>query len=66
MIVMYDLEDNLITIFDSYKDCAKYFNTNLSTIYSSVCRIKSGKLDKKRDVQNKRWVRLYKMVEDDD
>lgn len=61
MIAMYDLEDNLITIFDSYKDCAKYFNTTLKTVYCSVSRIKDGKRDKKRDRQNKRWVRLYKI-----
>ena len=29
MITMYDLEDNLIQVFDSYKDCAKYFNTSI-------------------------------------
>lgn len=59
MIAMYDLEDNLITIFDNYKECAKYFNTSIEVIHSHICRSKKGKVDKKRDKD--RWCRLFKM-----
>lgn len=59
MIGMYDLEDNLITIFDSYKECAKYFNTSVRVIQTYICKSKKGILDKKR-IENK-WCRLVKI-----
>lgn len=64
MIAMYDLEDNLITVFDNYKKCAEYFNTSREVIESYICKSKKGKVDRKRDIANKRWVRLYKIEED--
>lgn len=39
MIAMYDLEDNLITVFDNYKECAEYFNTSTGCIKSHMCRV---------------------------
>ena len=59
MIAMYDLEDNLITIFDSYKECAKYFNTSIQVLHCYISRSKKGKVDKKR--YEKGWCRLIKM-----
>ena len=59
MIAMYDLDDNIITIFDSYKECAKYFNTSSASIRSHICRFKKNKLKKKRDKRNKRWCNLF-------
>ncbi len=61
MIAMYDLEDNLITIFDTYKECAKYFNTSVDAIQSHICRSRQGKIDKKKN--GKSWCRLYRMEE---
>lgn len=63
MIAMYDLEDNLIQVFDSYKDCAKYFNTSIKSLHSHICRTRKGKVDKKRDILNKIWCRLFKIEE---
>lgn len=65
MIAMYDLEGNLITVFDNYKKCAEYFNTSIEVIHCHICRTKQGKVDRKRDIANKRWCRLYK-IEDDE
>ena len=59
MIAMYDLEDNLITIFDNYKECAKYFNTSIQVLHCYISRSKKGKIDKKR--YEKGWCRLIKM-----
>lgn len=61
MITMYDLEDNYLYEFKNYKDCAKYFNTSIKSIQCYICRNKQGKIDKKRDKKNKRWVRLFKL-----
>lgn len=58
MISMYDLEDNLITIFDSYKECAEYFKTSIDTIYSYISKSNKGVIDKKR--LDGKWYRLYK------
>lgn len=65
MIAMYDLEDNLITVFDGYKDCAEYFNTTRKVIECYICKSKKGRIDKKRDTVNKRWCRLYKIEEEE-
>lgn len=61
MISMYDLEDNLITIFDSYKECAEYFKTTDNVIKCHICRKKKSILDKKR--LDGKWYRLYKIDE---
>lgn len=61
MITMYDLEDNYLYEFKNYKDCAKYFNASIKSIQCYICRNKQGKIDKKRDKKNKRWVRLFKL-----
>lgn len=63
MILMYDLEDNYICEFKNYKECANYFNTSIRVIHSYICKSKKGKIDKKRDSKNKRWVRLFKDLE---
>jgi len=61
MIAMYDLEDNLLTVFDSYKECAEYFGTSIKCLHCYISRSKNGKVDRKRDIENKRWCRLFKM-----
>lgn len=61
MIALYDLEDNLITIFDTYEECAKYFNTTYNAIKSHISRAKYGHVDKKRDIKNHKWYRLIRM-----
>lgn len=62
MIAMYDLEDNLITIFDTYKEAAKYFNTSVKVIQCYICRSRQGKIDKKKN--GKTWCRLLKIERD--
>lgn len=38
-IAMYDIEtDELITTFDSYKECASYFDTSVQAIICNVMR----------------------------
>lgn len=59
MISMYDLEDNLITVFDTYKEAAEYFNTSVGVIRCYICRSRQGKINKKRNGNN--WCRLFKM-----
>lgn len=64
MISCYDLEDNLIAIFESYKECANWFNTSVKCIHSHICRSKKGMLDRKFNKEDHKWYRLYK-IEDD-
>ena len=61
MISMYDLEDNLITVFDTYKEAAKYFNTSVDVIQCYICKSQKGKIDKKK--WGNKWCRLFKMEE---
>lgn len=61
-IAMYDLEDNLITVFDSWQECANYFNTSTGVIRSYICRQQKGQRDKKR--YKDKWVRLFKIEEE--
>lgn len=61
LIAMYDLEDNYLYEFKNYKECAKYFNTSKDSIQCYICRNRQGKVDRKRDKSNKRWVRLFKI-----
>lgn len=58
MILMYDQEDNLVTIFDTYKDCANYFNTSINVIRSHICRVRKGLVNKKL-MKGKGWFKLY-------
>lgn len=62
MIEMYDLEDNYICTFNSYLECAKYFKTTRNVIRTYISLSKQGKVNKKRDIKNNRWVKLYKKV----
>lgn len=51
-IAMYDIEtDELITTFDSYKECARYFDTSEQVIICNVMR-------KRRKRYNKGWYML--------
>lgn len=63
MIGCYDLEDNLITVFENYKECAEWFNTSVECIRCYICRNEKGILDKKRNKQNRKWYRLYRLEE---
>lgn len=63
MISCYDLNDNLITVFDSYKECAKWFNTSTKVIQCYISRSRRGIRDKKFNKQDKKWYRLFKIEE---
>ena len=60
-IAMYDESDNYIRDFRSSKECADYFKTSAKVIDCSICRIKTGRLKRKRDNINNRYVKLYRM-----
>ena len=65
-IAMYDLEDNLITVFESYRECAKYFKTSVKSIHCYICRSQKGKIDKKYNKEDHKWYRLVKWLEIED
>lgn len=58
MIAMYDLKDNLITIFENTKECAKYFNTSNEVINCNISR----KIRKR--TPNKKWCKLFRIKEE--
>lgn len=65
MIALYDLEDNLITIFDTFKECAEYFDTSTNSIRCHLSLVKCGYRSKKRDRKQHKWCRLFR-IEDDE
>ena len=58
MIAMYDLEDNLITIFETTEECAKYFNTSVNVINCNISR----KIRKR--TPSKEWCKLFRIKEE--
>lgn len=60
---MYDLDDNLITVFENYKECAEYFNTSTGCIKSHICRASKNLLNKKLDKQSHKWYKLFLIKE---
>lgn len=66
MLALYDLEDNLITVFDDYFECAEYFNTTNASLHTYICKTRKGLDIKKRDIKRKRWCRLFKIEEDNE
>lgn len=56
VIAIYDLEDNLITILDGYKEVAKYFNTSVGVIKTHMCLKRQDKHRRKRFKGN--WYKL--------
>lgn len=60
IITFYDLEDNIIAQFDSYKEAAEYFNTTNKVIQCYISRRKHYPSRKKRDIKRKIWGYLVK------
>lgn len=59
-IAMYDEEDNIVTIFESTKECAKYFNTSMECIRSYFSNVKAGRIrNRKHDKKTCKWYKLY-------
>lgn len=55
-IAIYDLEENLITTIEGYKEVAKYFNTSIGVIKNHMCLKRKDNRNKKR--LNGKWYRL--------
>jgi uncharacterized protein YggL (DUF469 family) len=61
MYAVYDLQDNLITVFDDLTELADYFDTSYNCMKSLVCKQRKGKLKKKRDKHLKKWCLIKKI-----
>lgn len=64
MFAIYDMEDNLIFVCDTYKELAKYFNTSVIVMHTTMSRIKSGIRKKKRTTDGK-WCRIIRIEEEE-
>lgn len=59
-IAMYDENDCIVEIFENRKDCARYFNTTLGSIYSFFSNVKKGRIENKKLNKNDgKWYKLY-------
>lgn len=60
-IAMYDENDNIVNIFENRKECAKYFNTTLSSIDCFFSKVKHGHMEnKKLNKKDGKWYKLYR------
>ena len=67
IITFYDLEDNIIAQFDSYKEAAMYFNTSDKVIQAYISRRKlHTPLKKKYDKRKRVWGYLIKDTVDEE
>lgn len=61
ILTFYDLEDNIVAQFDSYKEAAKYFQTSISVVRCNVSRRNLHFPNRKKyDKANKTWGYLIK------
>lgn len=63
MFAIYDMDDNLIFVCDTYKELAKYFNTSTVVMHTTMSRFKSGIRKKKRTTDGK-WCTIIRMEEE--
>lgn len=60
---IYDLEDNIITICENYKELANFFQKPKRSMESSVCRFTKGLIDKIRSNKDNSYYKVYKIKE---
>lgn len=63
MFAVYDMDDNLIYVCDTYKELAKYFNTSTVVMHTTMSRFKSV-LRKKKKTTDGKWCTIIRMEED--
>ena len=63
MFAIYDMDDNLIYVCDTYKELAKYFNTTTNVMRTTISRFNLGIRKKKRTTDG-RWCRIIRMEEE--
>lgn len=66
MIVLYDDKENLIGVFDNYKEVAKYFETSETCMRSRVCRAKKNGECKIHFKNKKGWYKIIRIKKGDD
>lgn len=61
--VVYDLQDNIITTFENYKELSNFFGKTKDSMRSSVSRFTKGLIEAiKSNIDNK-YYKVYKMVD---
>lgn len=63
--VIYDINDNLITTFENYKELAKWFGKNSRSLQSSVTYFNKGKIKSIKNNLDNKLYKIYKMKEDE-
>lgn len=64
MIAMYDMDDNLLFVFNTRQECAKYFDRSVRYIDCVLCKFRNEYVKKKRDFKNRRWVKLVEVYDE--
>lgn len=59
ILALYDKDDNLVTIFEDYSECANYLGITLGSLKSQLSRIKHKK--RSNHVISKTEHKIYKI-----
>mgnify|MGYP007056177658 CR=1 FL=1 len=60
MLIVYEIDsDNILGIFETYRECAAFFNTTENVLKVHISRKRRGLVKKKR--YNGRWVLLERV-----
>ena len=65
ILALYDLEDNLITVFDNATECSNYLNINRRCLDSFLSRVRNNKRPNKiRAKGANEWYSIYEIAEE--
>lgn len=57
---VYDLEDEIVEVFDTGKECAEWFGIKSGVFRSAFCKMSKGYRDRIKNKNDNNWYRIYK------
>lgn len=65
ILALYDLEDNLITVFDNATECSNYLNINRRCLDSFLSRVRCNKrANRIKQKDTGEWYSIYEIAEE--
>lgn len=60
IFAVYDIEDNIVEVFDTGKECAEWFGIKAGIFHSAFCKLNNGTRDKIKNKNDDKWYKVYK------
>lgn len=61
VFVVYDLEDNIKTVCDSYKELSKYLDRDIRSVHSSMCRFRKSQIKYLQSNYDNKYYKIYRI-----